>query len=351
MAHPSRKQEISTALLTHVIHAPGIEDAHTELFAELLRINELADAFTKELLGFQMERATLEEQKVETQWQNIEGSGRPDVAIRAPGHFVLVENKLEAGLTKNQPGGYLEELASWKSSHESGMAVLCLQVPASRLESIARKVWEALKLPLDTGVAAEAERVGIRLITWQQTAAVFSGVALSNPVAAYLRDCFLELIPTLVVRTPLELNEERLKMIEDLAVQNAVIALQDTLSQLRRKVGERGYKPPGQPGGTATFSYQGFTLRRADNMGWLGIFWQGAAYYKCSPLFLYLHNLYPHDACLEAVRAQQFDCHDTQAFPNWDGTAIPLKINTSLDFDEQVEQLLDQIDQITSLVW
>jgi hypothetical protein len=350
MAHPSRKQEISTSLLTHVIYAPGTEDAHTELFAELLRINELADAFTKELLGFQMERSALEEQEVETQWQNVEGSGRPDVAIRAPSYFVLVENKLGAGLTKNQPGGYLEELASWKSSHESGTAVLCIQVPASRLESIERKVWEALKLPLDTGVTAEVRRVGIRLITWQQTADVFGGVALSDPIAAYLRDCFCELIPTSTTHVPLELDEERLEMINDIRMQNAVVALQDTLARLRRKVREQDYKT-GDAAGPADFSYQGFALQRADKGGWLVIFWQLAAYHKCSPLFLYFHDLDPHDARLEAVRAQKFDCYDTQVFPNWGGTAIPLKINASLDHNEQVEQLLDQIDQITSLVW
>jgi len=113
------------------------EDVATEALAFLL--NESAairSAFVKILRGLSPDLPELEFRS-----QKQEGQARPDIVGRANGESrVLIENKFWAGLTDQQPNGYLDLL-----SRSTQPAILVVVVPEVRAESIWRELLRRLR--------------------------------------------------------------------------------------------------------------------------------------------------------------------------------------------------------------
>jgi hypothetical protein len=104
------------------------ENGLTEFLAGLLRVPVIRRVFFHSVLGSDVPEQVLASATVVSEDESASGKGVPDVAIRAGDDvFVLVENKLGAPFTDNQPHEYLRSLKVWKDTRASGLAMLVVQ--------------------------------------------------------------------------------------------------------------------------------------------------------------------------------------------------------------------------------
>jgi hypothetical protein len=210
------------------------EDAVTEVFASLLELPPLRDAFIHRVLGApEIDGSDL---RVERQYENRNARGIPDVVLHSKNVFLMIENKLGALLTDNQPCEYLKEVLHWKVGAPEGHGYLIVQMPAKRLATLTLECQARL-----AGLAAEdLARVPVRYITWEMTAAAFREVRLDAPAAAFVRDNFSKLVEEVASRTSAPLTKEHVMNLNDAKVLGAVSALQNLMSDLKKRAERDG---------------------------------------------------------------------------------------------------------------
>ena len=126
--------EISILSYTIRKHVMQAENAVTDCLCFILRTHSsAARAFTRYLCQTSVELPDILELNTQVSWEH---GGRPDlIGLHNKNRVLLIESKFGAPLTKNQPIGYLGQLAPQSDG------VLLFIAPALRVEGL----WEELK--------------------------------------------------------------------------------------------------------------------------------------------------------------------------------------------------------------
>jgi PD-(D/E)XK nuclease superfamily len=85
----------------------------------------LPSALIPFFVGEKTNRRDLSNVAIRAEERDSDGSGTPDIRIRSENLFVIIENKFDAGMTKNQPLSYIQILK--KSSAEKKLLVFLVQ--------------------------------------------------------------------------------------------------------------------------------------------------------------------------------------------------------------------------------
>lgn len=323
--------------LTRMLAMECREDAVTEVFASLLEVPLLRHAFLARVLEADaFAGAAL---KVNRQYENKNARGIPDVALEGDDVFVLIENKLGAPLTANQPCQYFEEVRLWKREVPHGHAYLVIQAPEKRIAVLSKKCDELLA----ASCAASLSEVAVRYISWERTAAVFRAAPVDDVVVAFIRDNFSKLVADAASRTSAPLTKEHVLHLSDPDVLDALSALQKLLADLdaraRRdddfevkawwdfadvsiEIWPRGDKS------RAVFVVCSFDAGRRLGAGPLWLQLSGAAYNR--PWV--------------KARLGVLDVHLSPPEPNWvEGDITPLELRPNEDPPDQCERLWTRI--------
>jgi hypothetical protein len=344
VAIPSHSMHPTTVIARLVFAGP--EDAHTELLAELLRVPDLQRAFCERVLG--LPDRLDQPLNVATQVGNRSAAGFPDLSIEGPGLHILVESKLGAGLTPNQPGEYMRELAI-RRANSGGRALLALLVPVSRMEHMRVQLRNRLGLPELTGAVAEHHGVGLRLISWAEVAEALRDVQVADPVIAYLRDSFVDLVPRIISYAPVPLTREHIAIVNTQNFALAHVAIADMLDAVRKALKERGEIVAESKG--KDLAWGGFTTRPADNPGltiWIGYHYRLAVRLPdSSPLWMQFGGAAFGTNAQARMRQSDFPLIEAQAYipEGWGGLMTPLRLSLSEDQDAHVRQVIEMVDR------
>jgi PD-(D/E)XK nuclease superfamily len=133
----------------------------TQWLAHLLRQPVYQGILIPFLAGEDIDHATLCNVTIRDEEGDSDGGGRPDIEIGCEAFALIVENKLDAGMTKNQPRGYLQLL----KNRTAAKKVLTFLVPAGR------------KKELHTTLApytVKSTGIGIYVCTWEDLAEILT---------------------------------------------------------------------------------------------------------------------------------------------------------------------------------
>lgn len=341
-------------LATLMDHGRG-ETGLTEFFAQLLRVPAVSQAFLCEVLGLHLPKKALRAVTVVTDDDAASERGVPDISIRAADDlFVLVENKLGASFTANQPHEYLRSLMKWKDSRPSGRAMLVVQVPDARVRAVTEETWRLLEdrlagLPrTDSGYGG----VEIRVISWSATGQALADVSVEHPVVSYLLRSFLHLLPLTLESTSRTVTEEYLMKLTDKAVLEALAAAEDVLRDVGKKLQER-YEIK-TPRNQLDFTYCGFDAyprlpdgkKDEEKCFSVSLSARFGAKFGVGPLHMSLANGYTKIEALKRAGWQVIPGKEMLAFEWAEYPAMPLQLRAGLKPQKQSEQVIADIEEI-----
>ena len=333
----------------------GPEDAHTEILLDLLQKPRILRRFLEEVLRIPTGGLTAEDGvEIRTQVANQDARGVPDLHIRRDPHlFVLVENKLKAGFTDNQPGEYMKELRIWKTEHPHGVAALVVQAPEGRLDTLLQHAWGRLAREGCKDRQGENEGVLLRFVSWQETAKSLSDIDLEeDPATAFIRDGLLDLIPTTERMSSIPLTKEIVSVLTDQASLSALTAMGDALRDVASELKERG-EVVGKTSIASDFTYWGFyTQEDVAGIGrmWIGAFPRAGVRFGRGPLWMQVSGETPvGDGWEQRFELAGIVAHDPSEFPGWGGTLVALDLEPDKLPEEQARQLADEIQRVRKI--
>jgi hypothetical protein len=296
------------------------EDQLTEILAAVLQYPEYRLAFCCDVLGLrQVEVDT--KTSVETQPENETAHGQPDVRIPLRKSFVLVENKLAAGFTPNQPGEYIKEV---KNKHGK---FLVIQVPKRRL------AWARSEC---------GDNPLICLVTWEQTLLALGKVRARDSVGQYLGESLISLLQNVLPKLPYPLQEETMTILRSPDYWQATTDLFNLMAALRKVMSDRGwvFKANKEP-----FAKGGF-FKKGDRDPWVGFFPLASTKHGTGDLwFQYGVDLESREA--KGIRKMKKKVFDANQFDGWGGILVPLAVVKADTIEQQAEKLADEIEQMT----
>lgn len=328
---------MESGFLARLLDADTHEDRLTEVFATLLEVPPLGRAFFENVL---CARGPREAPTVHRQYENRDARGVPDLALIAPDLFMLIENKLGAAFTVNQPCEYVKEV---QARSAPGRGWLVVQVPEKRKATLGLEIEARLR------ILGDPSGCEVHLITWEQTAAAFAAVQLDQP-AAFLRDNFIQLVRRASAEVSAPLTEEHVTTLANPNALAAVAAVEDILRDVFTLAPDRGLwvsKPYGD------FDHYGFDLRptsddSARELGVCSSFRTGAKL-GAGPLFVQLTGL-GYDALAQRALAASGATLHAPTEPSWvPRPIVSLHLQPSLDPPAQAQQVLAQIAAIIDL--
>lgn len=261
--------------LTNIIYAETTEDRYTEAFAALLRVPDLRRAWVLAAVGTELGLSAedVDAMHVETQGPNEFAAGYPDMKVFSRGTILLVENKLAAGFTKNQPGEYLKELREQKRATGARVA-LVIQAPAHRLSSL-RDYCEGEKRDGDI----------LAYFSWERTAELLGRCSVPpDSATALLRDSFGKLVRNAGLRTGRQVTAEQYQRLAARDTLLAVAALEDTVLAVAGELKRRGRAVKQDIGAQYSGFYVGATEGNHDC--WFGISYHAGLETAQGPLWL-----------------------------------------------------------------
>jgi hypothetical protein len=127
---PRQWENVATEALHYLLQRPGADQAIRDVLAPS---------------GFELPDAL----HWRTQAGAVEDSSIPDLVgdDRQGRHRVIIESKFWAGLTDNQPAGYLARQANQFADDEATQRILVFLAPARRLDLLAAEVRELVPIP------------------------------------------------------------------------------------------------------------------------------------------------------------------------------------------------------------
>jgi hypothetical protein len=249
------------------------ENSTTELLCNLMRFSVFRTPFLRQFLTETLATEVAWED-FETQVE-IEGSGRPDLQIQTKDVLALIEIKvtLGAGLTVNQPEGYIEFLRSQNALDRW----LVFLVPKS---------WECIG-DLKSGFEKAAEtdnstKVQTRIIFWENVLEIFekNDLVALNP---FLHD-FYDLLMARFGPKPLVFPVKEIFMLFSSELPTALSHLQDLVDGVR----DRSTAFKVKPFSSRSLCPQEYSLYFLDEQGreifWFGVwtpFWKANALPLC----------------------------------------------------------------------
>jgi hypothetical protein len=124
--------EQDAAFLALLMDSGRGENGLTEFLAGLLRVPPILRAFLHHVIHLHPPDDVLRTATVTSEDEAACEKGVPDISIRSGDDlFVLVENRLGAPFTDNQPHEYVRSLASWKAERPTGTAVTTSTSPSA----------------------------------------------------------------------------------------------------------------------------------------------------------------------------------------------------------------------------
>ena len=337
------------SFVDHLIRTGSGENAITEFLCGLLRAPLIRRTFLRELLDLNVPDNVVAAAIVESEPGDASARGVPDIQILSGTElFVLVENKLGAGFTNNQPHEYFDALRSWLRENPTGVACLVIQAPARRLASLEVEARSILRHRFGAG----SSPVALRFVSWERCAEVLEGIQVPSAVLAYLVRSFVTMLPRRIESTSRPLTSEdvlRLMSPENL---EAVAALEDLLRDVRAALVGRKYALKSSSD-EKSFDSQGFeVLGDAECRGdlWVGISHRFGARFRCSPLLV---QLIGRDlANVEAVKLSGRTVIDGSELISFDWVnrpAIPLTLPSGRTAHEHAETVVLEIEEIRRL--
>lgn len=264
---------------------------------------------------------------------------------------ILIENKFWAGLTSNQPVGYLQNLPI------SEPGLLLFVVPQRRLET----VWSEL--------ASSSTRVGVQLPTagWHgnnllsaqvgcHTLAITSWSTILTQIEADLKisgeaECLADLVQLRGLCEEMENTgyvPVTLRELTDLNAPRFLMSMSLITDALCRKAADQSVAfSPKNARISGNFHAWGFSLNLNGYLGWLAVNLKAWVRYGIGPLWL-------HFSPNEAGRGREVLQHanawlssdPAKAFDD-NGTAIiPLRITPGATIDVVIENLLQQLKEL-----
>lgn len=261
--------------LTNIIYAETTEDRYTEAFAALLRVPELRRAWVLAAVGTELGLSPedVDAMQVETQGPNEFAAGYPDMKVFGPRTILLIENKLAAGFTKNQPGEYLKELREQKRATGARVA-LVIQAPSHRLTSL-REYCEGEKRDGDI----------LAYFSWEETSELLRKCSVpTDSTAEFLRDAFEKLVRGAGLRTGRQVTVEQYERLAARDTLLAIAALEDTMTAVGAELKRRGRAVKQDIGA----QYAGFYVGAAEGNHdcWFGISYHAGLETAQGPLWL-----------------------------------------------------------------
>jgi hypothetical protein len=234
--------ESDVRLLATLMDCGRGENGLTEFLAALLRTPVIRQSFLSDVLGLRLSEDVLAAATVTSEDEAASAKGVPDISIRAGDDiFVLVENKLGAPFTDNQPHEYVRSLKAWKDERPAGRAMLVVQGPDARMQALTDETWRLLaqKLPGLPRTATSYGGVELRFIKWSETRSVLTRLSVEHPVVSYLLQSFLYVLPIELESTSRIVTEEYMMKLNDKTVLEAVASVEDVLRDVGKKLSER----------------------------------------------------------------------------------------------------------------
>jgi hypothetical protein len=253
------------------------EDRFTEFLARLLRENDLASRFLRELCGYEPKRG-----RPVVRTQVIVEEGRPDLVITGPDFLVVVEAKMASWLHESQLKPYSDYIAQKKKDSASLDTRLVLLGPAAARDGMEaegrRQVGDALSAVLSWEDVAKFCRTQAEAIPGTRT--------------AFYLDDFASLIEYRIGELARPLTEEECELLRDPLVARTVNAARLAVEALVAVLSRRNGVELGKL--TGSWGYEGCSVRFKQRSWWLG-FWPAAwPLVGSSPVMLQLTGLDEH---------------------------------------------------------
>lgn len=340
-------EPLISTVFARVARAETGEDQITEIFATLLTDLAFRRAFIQGVVGLELAPAELAAMRVTTQHENRHAKGYPDVGMEAAARVhILVENKIRAGFTDNQPHEYVLELAGWHARNPAGATCLVIQVPASRCESVAVEAWQRLPGAMRDGpLAGRVQGVDLRIVSWAATAEVFRTVTVADPVLAFIRDNFIMLLDDALGEVATIISEDHITMLSNPKTLEAVAAVEDLVRDLAAR-----FRADEQVNLKVSLDVQGFELDPyGARWAWVGTSYRTGAKLREGPLWLQLGGTDFSDAGFDRLRQAGYRVYDPTE-PSWyERPLIPLKLEAGLDPPALVERLYREVTKIQAI--
>lgn len=338
-----------------VISAGSGEESITQYLAGLLRDPGILRAYLGELVPG-LGDVSVDEAVVCAEDEECSERGRPDISIVVGSRLmVIVENKLGAAFTNNQPHEYFNALLKWKREHPSGTAALAIHAPDPRLTLLTQESWERVSR---FGLERDGDSCGgvlVRFVGWSSVERALAAhrSAISEPVLAYLLRSFLHLLPTAVQAVSQPLTKEHVMHLADRTVLEAFANAEDLVWDIRALL-NREHKSEiksGIDGASIAFwpkCADGKPDRRKEF--YVGLYARVGAKFGISPLLIQLtgEDYINIDAIRQSGR-RVVEGNELAVF-NWvERPAIPLEVQSDVDPPAQANRLVAEIEAVRKL--
>jgi hypothetical protein len=334
--------DIGHGLLRRLLRR-GDETDLTEHLAELLRVPGLARAFFRLVEVNNPEDAEVE---VGTQVIDPESRARPDLVLSTSSTTVWIEAKLDAGLTANQPLGYLNGLARVASPEKH----LVFIIKSGRWAELSVEIRRAVGIAEDYARRFLHQDIPVTVVTWREVRDCFAAVTVGDPVAAYLLSEFNDHIDHHIERKVIPLTSELLPMLNDPKFLSAMAGLEDLVTDLMERLEADGHDVRHQDSGD--MRQQGFLVapkgddqRRMDM--WVGIVARAGVAFGKGPLWAWLLGDGWDEAAEARLKSVGFDLLvNEKNLPDWaDCCLVPLRVSGATT-GEQVHGLKQQVERM-----
>jgi hypothetical protein len=347
--------ERDVRLLAALMDVGRGENGLTEFLASLLRHPLMMRAFLTDVLGLHVSQDLLATTIVSSEDDRASLKGVPDISIRAgDALFVLVENKLGAPFTDNQPHEYMRSLQAWKDERPDGRAMLVVQAPDSRIAALTEETWRALgeRIPDRPKTGTAHGGVEVRIVSWSDTGKTLAGLSVEEPVASYLLRSFLHLLPIALESTSRVVTEEHLMKLNDKTVLEAFAAVEDVLHDVGVKL-RKTYEVKTSKD-HLDFTFCGFEVyprlangkRDEDANFSVALSARFGARFGVSPLSVTLGAAYDRTDALRQAGWRVIPGADVAVFEWSDLPTVPLKLIAELDPVRQAERVVAEIEEI-----
>lgn len=335
------------SLLLRVLDASCEEDRFTEILGWLLGPGGLLPTFL-ELAELRFAEGALRDVSIGTQHKNKNAKGYPDLAIRGSQVFVLVESKLSAAFTENQPCEYVRELACFAETDRA--AALVIVAPEKRLTSLHGECWR--RLNADPRVAGRASSgvggIPVRLISWERVASALEGARIFDPAVDYVRRAFTRAVTTRMSELSPPLTEEHATMFADRATLAGVAALEDLVRDTEAVFKRNGYAVKDYTDRTT----RGFcaTPGGASELEvWVGTCFRTGAALAISPLIVHLTGSGFGEAVLAKLRSEGWTIL-SPADRNWVEAPIsPIDLGSLTGVADQPQAVFERVARAVTL--
>jgi len=323
---------INSDLLTRIFKVCGNEDMATEVLHCLIENVTVRESYLKQVLKVNVEDSS-DTDNISTQHANEESKGVPDLRIETENSLIIVENKLGAGLTDNQPVEYVKELLR----SEKPIKQLILQVPNKRLVAVKKEVTRR--------IISEQDLCLVKVISWEDTVEWLKTADLPDtPVFSYLRQSALLLFQKMLTgffqQIRLPITEDDVDILLSKGHARATVALIDLLQSVVEELKSVGWNVSAK---SVSFEFSGIYFQRENGLKyWIGTFPRATHIEEKGLLWFQVPK--SDDEVLGKLSQAGFEAIIAEKF-GWGGIIVPLKGPADAESSEkQAKEIVENIE-------